>query len=190
MAPSTTPLLHQHASRTASFTKKRPATQRALRWPFTKKSSLAPDALASAGFHHCPTEANPLRTRCFLCACEVDDWAEGDDPIGVHLEAAPACAWVVVKSEEWGGLLPREEWAAIWGEDGSGWPKSERWVRAREETFEGVWPHEGEAGFKSGKEFAAAGWTFQAEEGDGGDRCVCPFCARSVEFWEPADDPL
>jgi len=80
--------------------------------------------------------------------------------------------------------------AAAWGEDGAGWPRSARWQLAREATFSVGWPHEGKAGFPTKEEVAAAGWTFQADAHDGADRCVCPFCARTVENWEEGDEPL
>lgn len=191
------PPLHQITARLVSFDKKRIPSQKALQWPWPAESgaSLASELMAAAGFHHCPTKALPLRTRCFLCALEVQDWADGEDPVATHVEMSPSCGWAVVKSSEWAeGVRPQSEWAGCWGEDGSGWPRSERWGRVREETFSVGWPHEGRAGFPTKEEVAAAGWTFQAdheeEEGVGVDRCVCPFCTRSVEGWEEGDDPV
>lgn len=186
MAPAAQ--LHLAPVRLSTFTKKRPATSRALQWPFDSSSSLDPAVLASAGLHHCPTKAVPLRTRCFLCNVEVSNWEEGDSPLDVHLDLSGSCGWAIIKSEEWSKPRDKSDWN--WGSNGERWPRGDRWTQARLDSFAQGWPHEGVEGLPTKEEIAAAGWHFAPEAGDGVDRCVCAFCTRTVEGWEEGDDPV
>ncbi|ORY52833.1 hypothetical protein BCR35DRAFT_18663 [Leucosporidium creatinivorum] len=201
-ASSSAALLHLIPTRRATYNKSRKGAQRALNWPFALASSAAkpspstihPDHLAAAGFHSTPTAEQPTRSTCFLCEVVVEEWAEGDQPLEVHLELNDQCGWAVLQRilTTWtDGLREKKEWKGAWGERGEWWPKSDYMISAREASFEKGWPHEGEKGVPTKEEIAAAGWFFApGRDGDSDDQCICPFCTRTVEGWEEGDDPV
>ncbi|GAA5925744.1 baculoviral IAP repeat-containing protein [Sporobolomyces koalae] len=206
MAPSYDSL-HLNTSRRSTFHKTRKGVHRSQNWPFpltaaaSKSSTIHPDHLAQAGFYSTPTADDSTVTTCFACEVAVGVWEEGEDPLSRHLaaveEAELECPWATIQEASWestGGLEGKgssAEWERYWGPEGKLHPRGEIMDRARKGTFALGWPNHGKAGVPTADEIASAGWYFRpGSTAESADRCVCPYCIRTVEGWEEGDDPV
>jgi len=101
-----TPAMECYQARLDSFSKpkrvKNPSltTSSSIKWPHTSSSSFTatPNTLAEAGFYFDPTWDDRDNVVCFMCNKELSDWAEDDDPFGIHWEKCRAtCVWAQVR---------------------------------------------------------------------------------------------
>ncbi|GAA6062770.1 hypothetical protein JCM10212_006883 [Sporobolomyces blumeae] len=195
------------SSRRSTFHKARKGALRSQNWPFpltaaaSRTSTVHPDHLARAGFYSTPTSDDPTVTTCFACDVVVGVWEEGEDPMARHVAAADEaqldCPWASVQTASWeatGGLEGKDretDWPRCWGDDGEMHPRGVAMERARKGTFAKGWPHHGEKGVPTADDIASAGWYFRpGSDDESADRCVCPYCIRTVEGWEAGDDPV
>ncbi|SCV72303.1 BQ2448_4997 [Microbotryum intermedium] len=195
MASPSAPL-HLYPTRRATYHKSRKGASRSLNWPLaltkaaSSTSSIHADHLSRAGFYSTPTSDHPSATTCFLCDVVIEEWEEGDEPVSLHLERSPRCAWAILLSNMADDPNKiRKHWD--WGNDGTDWPRSDKIQSARLMSFERGWPHKGARGVPTVQQLASAGWWFRPEaDEEAGDRCYCPYCTRTVEGWEAGDDAV
>jgi hypothetical protein len=162
--------------RTSSRSKRAPPKSKAA-WPLN-----APTAqdLAYAGFVWKPTSASPDNVQCFSCECQLDGWEESDVPAYEHLTHSPSCGYAVVACIRLRTGDPGRT------EDD---PNSEAMLKARQDTFTGLWPLDVNEGFPSVEQMAAAGWYYDPSE-ETPDGVTCPYCSLSLDAWDAGDDPM
>lgn len=136
---------HLLPTRRSTFTKTaRKGLAKALLWPHPVRSKFPhPDVLAASGFYH----VAGTTTRCFHCALEVDDWAEGDDVHERHGEQCPSAVFARLEDEWKAGVGDKKSWS--WGDKGREWPRAKWLMDLRLQSFTVGWTRKGEKGIPS-----------------------------------------
>jgi hypothetical protein len=162
--------------RTSSRSKKA-ATKPKASWPL-KSPSL--HDLAYAGFVWKPTSASPDNVQCFSCECQLDGWEESDIPAYEHLTHSPSCGFAVNTCIRLRTGDPGRT------EDD---PMCDAMLKARHDTFVGLWPLDANEGFPTIEAMAAAGWYYDPSE-ETPDGVTCPYCSLSLDAWDAGDNPM
>jgi Inhibitor of Apoptosis domain len=69
-----------------------------LKWPHPSHFIASPNALAEAGFFFCPTWDDRDTVKCYMCAKELSDWVQDDDPFDIHwTKCRTSCPWAIVR---------------------------------------------------------------------------------------------
>lgn len=143
---------HLLPTRRQTFTRSaRKGLAKSLLWPHAVRSRFPhPDALAASGFYH----VAGTTTRCFHCALEVDDWAEGDDVHERHGDQCPSAVFARLKDLWLSGPEDKKSW--VWGRHGRDWPRAKWLMQLRADSFTVGWPRAAEKGVPSTSEVSHA----------------------------------
>jgi hypothetical protein len=83
--------------------KRLPSSRSTIKWPHpTQKASFlpTPSNLADAGFYWDPSATDRDNVTCFLCAKQLSEWEEGDDPALLHWQKCGVtglCPWALLR---------------------------------------------------------------------------------------------
>jgi hypothetical protein len=141
------------------------STRSTVKWPHPTHGSFlpTPSSLADAGFFWDPSDDDRDNVTCFLCAKQLSDWQEDDDPALLHWQKCGvngACPWALLRCgadqdmDDQGRSVLRffahqyepmhvVRWVF---NDQTRLPREKAIERARKDTFRNWWPHDGKPG--------------------------------------------
>jgi hypothetical protein len=68
------------------------------KWPHPSNFLATPETLTEAGFFYNPSFEDRDNVTCFVCAKQLSEWEEGDDPFDIHWAKCGAkCCWASVR---------------------------------------------------------------------------------------------